>query len=68
MKYLLLVMYFFSTIAFANHCGGGDESHSDVHTEESQEANSQCSSMDVENEEANSESQCSTNDMENTED
>ena len=68
MKYLLLVIYFFSTLAFADHCGSGDESHSEDRTEESQEAKSQCSSMDAENKEAKSESQCSTKDMENKED
>ena len=36
MKYLLLVMYFFSAVSFASHCSGGDDR--DQHSEETSEA------------------------------
>ena len=55
MKYLLLVMYFFSAVSFASHCSGGDDRDHD-HSEETSEAKSQCSTMDKENKEAKDES------------
>ena len=61
MKYLLLVMYFFSAVSFASHCSSGSEGDHD-HSEETSETESQCSTMDKENKEANSESQCSSMD------
>lgn len=61
MRYLLLVMYFFSAVSFASHCSGGSERDHD-HSEEASEAKSQCSSMDKENKEVKSESQCSSMD------
>ena len=61
MRYLLLVIYFFSAVSFASHCSGGSERDHD-HSEETSEAKSQCSTMDKENKEAKSESQCSSMD------
>ena len=37
MRYLLLVMYFFSAVSFASHCSGGSERDHD-HSEETSEA------------------------------
>ena len=61
MRYLLLVMYFFSAVSFASHCSGGSERDHD-HSEKTSEAKSQCSTMDKENKEVKSESQCSSMD------
>ena len=65
MRYLLLVIYFFSAVSFASHCSGGSERDHD-HSEETSEAKSQCSTMDKENKEVKSESQCSSMDKAST--
>ena len=53
MKYLLFVLYFFSTVSFASHCSGAhdDDDHRADHTEESKES----VKMDEENNEESTE-------------